>query len=458
MRSIEMGKLKRMTGIILALALVMTSVSALAGLIENSSMRDEYYIIDMQTYDSRLKLRKDPSTNGKILGQYYAGCHVFVTNIIGQWAQVDTGAQTGWMMIEFLMPVAGSSGVHEPPLGTLMYPYSAGNGVALQNIYNYTTIRFLQPTGTVSVLGTIGDRWVIAGVPNENGGYDYGVIESTSVKQAEQEAVVWCKNEKETVNLREKPSYDSKVICKLYPGVRVNRLFDNYPTDNFDHVRVGSMDGYIDKKFLQINPDGSFPYCAGWAQVQQRQSTSTFFADAVWTRPSRLDIEPDEIFYVLGNYRRAVDGKECWYCAKQTWVTGLKNDEAEYSNGDEVPQLRWCFFEILQKDAQSFPGRSCRTTGVINRNVDGYGSLTLDPASNRYYPDEFANRQTIPAGTEVTIWQSENGAPNLHYAYASDEWLYVEDRSGNTLWSGYVPKNAVDYDKNIEVPYTGMNG
>ena len=80
--------MRRMLAMLMTLALLCALTPALA--------RSEAYTIKpLQTEDSRVKLRAQPSRNAAVLGAYYDGAPVTVHSVSGEWAQVSVGGRDG---------------------------------------------------------------------------------------------------------------------------------------------------------------------------------------------------------------------------------------------------------------------------------------------------------------------------------------------------------------------------
>ena len=108
-----------------------------------------FQIKELQTFDSRVKLREQPSKNGTVMGQYYAGTEVRVLGVQGDWANVVIGDATGYMMREFL--VAGDA--LSPTMGEIL-PDDTGSIPVWDR--NGKEIGSVLP-GTIQVLGTVDD-------------------------------------------------------------------------------------------------------------------------------------------------------------------------------------------------------------------------------------------------------------------------------------------------------------
>lgn len=457
-----MSVTRKIMAVILAAVLVLLSQISLADFSGGPVMNEEYYIDKMQTPESRLKLRDEPSANGKILGQYYAGCRVCVINKKADWFQVEIGGKWGWMMAQFLRPAADYQYPPLPPAGIVLYPYATGDSPALQSLADNSIIMRIAPGNVVKVLGTLDDNWVHVAVTNEYGLETDGKMAATSVSHAESsgDGYVYCTNLNETVNLREKPSYDSNVVCQLYSGTPVMLLFDNYPTDNFARVRVGMMDGYMDSKYIRYPTEYSLARNP-WAELQVKSCDVTnFFVDAVWKKPAAMTVTDQDMICILGKCTDKVTGENVYYCKGKVWVIGVENPIFEPDG--EVPQMRTWYFTIPQNMVKINGKGSISATGKLKEDTIAYWNMVFDPQTGDYNPtaDSEGNLmyKVLPGGAKVLIHSCEYGFPMNGYIADSSRWLCIDVLEGGDESWVYVPKDAVEFDSRLIAPEKYMNG
>lgn len=402
-----------------------------------------YHIIPLQTHDSRVKLRSRPSTNGDILGQYYAGTDVQVQAINGDWATVSIGGQAGYMMAEFLAPTRPG----ESYAKTLGYVFAPGEeGLPLYDATGALIAHI--PEGTVQVLGTINEKTLHIAA-NVNGKTVWGYASSERICWTENlsTAAVRAPKADETVNLRESPSLDAPVLLQLYSGATVRCLFDHHTAgDGWTYVHVGvgssggSFCGYILDDYLDFSSDGTEAF---------RPQPATL------TQPSAIvsgcpygEIYQNDPLFILG--LAGSDRYPLYYCLTGSWQDG----------GDTYAvftcYVAAAFVRPSGSGSISTAGKLKHPAAVYEPDQDGV-----------MQPMQQENGQPLyyPAGTPLSIWYGTadaTAAPanDLFFGYFTEDslWVYAEVKTPSGSVMGYIPIDAVEYDPRLLLPGNITNG
>lgn len=385
-----------------------------------------YCIIPLQTYDSRVKLRRRPSTNAEILGQYFAGTAMQVFAWEGTWAYVSIGGRTGYMMREFLAPAEGE--LMTAPIGCALYEEASGQGVKVREKMESSSpaVMILKRGDGVTVLGTVGETWLHIAMEQAGKETIYGFVPSEAITQVDNlgTAVVDAGHADETVNLRAAPSLNGQVLGKLFSGVRLSRLFDDHVVnDGWDRVRVGNMVGYIQEKFVDYSSAGCPSFRPPMTELKERNTP--LYADAGRKEPcGTIDIY--DPFCVLGVFGGS------YLVRMETW---LSDSERGYEYG---------FLAV--GDVTARPTASATTTGTLRQDTslywrDGDG-------------EELRMIRTLEKGQVVFIFGCADGQGNFVSEYVTPDaaYLEVEISVDDSDWSGYVPAGAVEYDPYLRYP------
>ncbi len=114
----------------------------------------------LQTRESRVKLRKSPSTGAAILGQYYAGTPMTVLSVEDGWAYVRIEGREGWMMSEFLVREGSSDAGSELPDGYLIQSEGEERMMIFQEPELSAEVTCFAIPRWIQILGTVGEDWL----------------------------------------------------------------------------------------------------------------------------------------------------------------------------------------------------------------------------------------------------------------------------------------------------------
>ncbi len=416
------------------LCLLLAMLLCAAGL---PARAEETYIIKpLQPPQSRVKLRKSPSTGAEILGQYYAGTPMTVLTTEDGWAQVLIEGRKGWMMSEFLTRDGSSETGADLPRGYLI-PSDGEDRLMIFDAPNLSAevTAFALPWW-ISVLGTAGEDWLhvraymVASGADE--GYPVsGFVHAWQIGQSDREGITVSSGSAEgTVNFREGPSRKDGVIGRLFSGAPVHILFDDHVADDgWQKVRVGDRIGYIMDEYLtSVQPALYRPPIEEIAG-----DTAQTYVDPDGENPL-ITLGRYDPVYVLGVFG------EMYYVRIETWLT-----ETEY--GD-------MFAFVPMRDMQRKVTRSARAQATILRDTPVYWE---DGQGGLYIPNELADVR-LAAGTTVCIYggvldlNHAPAAPN-DYIWPTSEYLLVNGiaENGNGV-SAYVPIDAVAFDEELLLP------
>lgn len=206
-----------------------------------------------------LNLRAEPSTNGRILGQYFNGKVVRVISYGPSWTQVEVDGLIGYMMTQYLSFSGGGGGG-----GTTGYAVvnnsnprdylnlRAGPSTSTKSIgryYNGTMVKILEYGSVwsrVEVEGKIGymmNKYLSfnggGGGGGGGGSYTYAVVHNS--------------NPRDYLNLRARPSTSSSSIGQYYNGTSVKIL--SYGNE-WCHVEVQGKTGYMMTRYLSFSGGG----------------------------------------------------------------------------------------------------------------------------------------------------------------------------------------------------------
>lgn len=394
------------------------------------------YIMPLQTHDSRVKLRDEPSKGGKILGQYYSGTQVTVWEEANGWARVSIGGKKGYMMNEFLSPDSLS-----PTMGRVLPANGAKDAAMLDEQGN--EIARLEKNQRIQVLGTAGEKLLhIAIWQGEEQKFGYLSSELVAWTENLGRAVVDSGNSARSIRLREEPSEKAATLCQLYSGVSVHLLFDHHTAgDGWTRVRVGDEVGYMMDEYLDFSSDGSQKYRPMYAKLNVPQ--------AIVTGCLHGTVYQSDPLFILGT---AGSVKTPLYlCLAGSWdETGTQYD---------------VFTCYLQKQYVQLPAsgkvQSVSTAGAIKKPTCLY---TRDP-EGRFIP---MSTETYPTGTSLMVVYAADAVGNpivdepfSGYLTQDTAWVYAEvtlPGQKNASISGYLPAEAVECEEGLRLPGGFTNG
>ncbi len=240
------GMTMKNTKSILALCLALCCLfSACAALAENSRVA---YVHNPDPAD-RLNLRQAADQHALSLGRYYNGTAVEILSEAGEWATVRIGTLEGYMMRKYLtgemvasaMPVYRSLSsawelYEKPDRSSGHTMHGAGKKVTLMGFSRqWWHVRIGDETGFVpagsrafeQVSGVSSDGYLLATVSNPN--------------------------PEDRLHLRLQPGAESPSLGKYYNGCSVTVLGPTDGGSNWYHVRIGTLEGYMDGRYLAFD-------------------------------------------------------------------------------------------------------------------------------------------------------------------------------------------------------------
>ena len=231
------GSYKRAAAAALTSALLLTPVLSLA---ESAVIRG-----------GALNLRKEPSKNATVLGQYPTGTWVEVLEAGIDWSRVSVDGKEGYMMSQYL--TTGTAGK-----GTTMYVRTNTRGLNLRKEPSDSAeIITSYPKGTKVTVLARGTKWHKVSVDG-NVGYMYaqylsssaGTSSGDSSSSGTQTGVVNNPRDTQVLFLRESPSTDSKAIGQYRNGKTVTILSS---ANGWYKVQVDGKTGYMMARYVKVN-------------------------------------------------------------------------------------------------------------------------------------------------------------------------------------------------------------
>ncbi len=393
------------------------------------------YIRTLQSYNSRVKLRAFPTTDGEILGQYYAGTEVLVLDykalyhgdVLDEWARVNIGGRIGYMMNQYLVNRSDETTPGE------VYPLRDTQSV-LWNEKGEEIDRI--SGGTVQVLGTTFSDTVHVEV-EKDGLIEYGYIFADEVLWTgeHQNARVRAIKSADSVPVRTEPNLGGSVLCSLYPGTEVQILFSNdVATSGWTRIRIDNVTGYVPDPYLD-HSSGDFPFYRP-QPAELKFPVAPVYGCAVKT------ISRQDLLFVLG--KRDAQMPE-YLVLFGTWTQGgtVYRLHAGY-----VPQN----FVIL-KAPGGVPARGMLKKSSYLYQINGNGEMV--PTTDR-----LGNPLLYPMGSEFHIAYSldealnKEGGPLTGYITQDTAWVFVELRVPEKYKGvqGYLPLKVVRFDQRLILP------
>ena len=407
--------MKRIIALLMVLVLVSISWIALADV-----------SFQAKTYDlggplDRVKLRAKPSTNSKILGQYFSGVLVQVLGTKGDWHNVIIGDREGYMMCKFLTTeIAKDDRNAQGCPGVVRYPAPEGS-LPLYREPSDTSAILASMSGSVDVLGTINDDWLHVRCRDDKGRFLYGYCSSTDVTMAENFAtfVVDTGEASQKLHLREAPSKDSKSLGQYFCGTKVYSLFDNHTNgDDWSKVRIGDKIGYMLSKHLDHSSGGTHNF---YPPLSETLQSSVVMYDTYNGKEPVGSLSQNVPFSILG------------ICGERYYIRIQTDNPFEYSYG-----------YVDKNDIRSV-SRSASAIGTIKSKQ----MLYFTGQGGQYTPTEFF----APAGAKAYIYGSvsNDGFIRSSYIDPNAEWLScsVEIEKDHCVES-VVPRDALNYDEELE--------
>ena len=192
-----------------------------------------------------LNLRKEPSLNSSVLGQYPTGTWMTVLETTGDWSKVQVNGKTGYVLSKYLT----DSNVNN----TLTVRTNTGIGLNVRTAPSLTgdIVTSFKNGSTVTVLSK-GNGWYkvqqgdVAGYVASR--FLSGNAGSTT-KPSGKQGVVKNPGANQVLLLRETASTDARVLGYYRNGTAVTILGES---GSFYKVSVGGKTGYMMKKFISV--------------------------------------------------------------------------------------------------------------------------------------------------------------------------------------------------------------
>lgn len=387
------------------------------------------YTANLGDLMDRVKLRASPSQSAAVLGQYFAGVAVTVLRADGDWSQVRVDTREGYMMSRYL--TGGSpdaqNGAEGIP-GLLDYPAADGSLPLLaeprQNAKTLCLMSADLEAGRVTVLGTVGDKWLHVRWYTMDDQAITGFADSAAITQAENmsTAVVDTGVAENRLQLRASPSQSAASLGRYYSGTRVSLLFDDHANgDGWERVRVMDRVGYMMNSYLDYSTGGEYHFAPPLTVA--RKSSIPLFASADATSASDTISSTDRVA-VLG---------ECG----ALYAVRVETD---------VPYA-YRYGYVDQASVKSVT-RAARVTGTVR---------TAQPLI-RWDSQQGATVGDIaaPKGARLFVCGSapQPGGPDSStYLWQGMQWVLCDVEFAENSWAtGYLPMDAVTVDKALIYP------
>ncbi len=209
------------------------------------SLADEY----MMVHGGSLNLRKEPSLEASVLGQYPSGTWMTVHEESGQWSKVTVNGKQGYVMSKYLTNGTAS--------GTLYVRTNTGAGLNLRDEPSMSgNILTSFKTGTAVKVLSRGTEWSKVQIGEHTGymanRYLTGSLGSSSTQT--KQGIVKNPGANQVLLLREKASTDARVLGYYRNGTQVTITGES---GDFYQVKVAGKSGYMMKKFISLSGQSS---------------------------------------------------------------------------------------------------------------------------------------------------------------------------------------------------------
>ncbi len=213
----------------------------------------------MVVQGGRLNLRKEPSLEAAVLGQYPTGTWMTVHEESGKWSKVTVNGQSGYVMSQYL-----TEGKEN---GTLYVRTNTGAGLNLRREPSEKSeiLTSFKPGTAVKVLGQgngwyrvrvgemtgyMASRYLTASVPGSG---------STSGSSQTRQGLVKNPGENQMLLLRETASTQAKVLGYYPNGTQVTITGES---GEFYKVIVAGKSGFMMKKYIALQEESFQPFRA----------------------------------------------------------------------------------------------------------------------------------------------------------------------------------------------------
>jgi len=211
-----------------------------------ASMAESYMVVQ----GGGLNLRKEPSLEASVLGQYPTGTWMTVHETTGDWSKVTVNGKDGYVMSKYLTVGASEN--------TMYVRTNTGIGLNLRNKPSYESdiLTSFKPGTAVKVLSR-GNEWYKVQIGEQEGymasRYLTSSIQSGSTgnsSTATKQGVVKNPGASQVLLLRETASTDARVLGYFRNGTAVTITGES---GDFYKVTVGNLKGYMMKKFISVS-------------------------------------------------------------------------------------------------------------------------------------------------------------------------------------------------------------
>ncbi len=372
-----------------------------------------------QVFD-RVKLRAAPSTGAEVLGQYYKGVFMQVMDEQGDWLHVRLGGREGYMMRKFTTAEIGEQDhlVQGFP-GMVRFPGENGTLPLYAEASASAKVLADMPEGYVTVLGTVGGDWLHIGYDDGKGAVVYGYASSADITHTDNfaSAVVDTGNPEQKLNLRIEPAKQGKIVGQYYNGTSASILFDDTVNgDDWERVRIGDAVGYMLRDRLDYSTGGVPRFLPPRSKVLE--DAVPYYETLNAERPAGT-LTKDTSLIVLG-------------ARGDRYYVRLDVDRA-YQHA------------YVEKESVQPVSRSASVSGKI-KSAQTLHHLDTDGKMKPIGVD-------APVGADALICGSlsKDGVTFSEYVFSDAQWVscWVE-HAPHTYASGFVSRDAVEYDKELE--------
>lgn len=249
--------MKKLLGALLALALLLSLGAALAD--GRALTPGSIAYVNNPNPADRLNLRTGPGTRFASLGKYYNGTWVTVLDVTGDgWAHVRIDPLEGYMDAAYLTADAAQVGGQLPTV--FVYNDERRSAALHSRPSGSSAVLTVYPYGSAvyNVLSVRADGWRHV----YDSAYGYGFVFADVLtpkldyhKSGSNYAYVRNPDSTDRLHLRAAPDSGAASLGKYYNGVRVLVLDD--AGGGWQHVLVGSVEGYMRSTYLSASPVAS---------------------------------------------------------------------------------------------------------------------------------------------------------------------------------------------------------
>ncbi len=221
-------------------ALALTAALAMPA----ASLAESYMVVQ----GGKLNLRKEPSLEASVLGQYPTGTWMTVHEELENWSKVTVDGKNGYVMSKYLTDSVAA--------GTMYVRTNTGVGLNLrdQPSEQGKILTSFKPGTAVKVLSK-GQGWHKVQIGDMTGYMASRYLTANLQGETEtREGIVKNPGANQVLLLREKASTDARVLGYYRNGTKVTITGES---GDFYQVKVGQQNGYMMKKFIQLSQQES---------------------------------------------------------------------------------------------------------------------------------------------------------------------------------------------------------